>query len=501
VSSHHGSAQPRGLADVPHSELFVGRFGRMFRSLPPYEPSQQTIEALAAEMHELEEVGDDGGGDDEHSPNDNPEIPAGYTYVGQFLDHDLTFDPVSSLQRQNDPNALIDFRTPRLDLDSVYGSGLADQPFMYDTNDPAKLLIGQNPATDDTGNPLEQRDLPRNQQHRALIGDKRNDENTIVGQLQLTFLDFHNEIVDEIRSGALDHALTAHDDVFGEAQRLARWHYQWAIAFDFLPRIAGADVVSAMIKADRRAKHGGGQETIRRFDPDRRYYRVRDHPFMPVEFSVAAYRFGHSMIRPEYDLNDVVQNVPIFVEHPETAPITSHLGGFRALPQQWTIDWAHFFDLPGAGSPEQSRLIDTHLSTPMTLLPANIAADGSTGRSLAFFNLLRGKRLGLPSGQAVARAMGADVLTAHDLGFSHQAPLWFYVLKEAEVQQNGHQLGQVGGRIVAEVILALLDLDRHSFLNQNPAFEPVLERADPDTFTFPDLVALAVKQRAAVPVG
>jgi hypothetical protein len=222
---------------------------------------------------------------------------------------------------------------------------------------------------------------------------------------------------------------------------------------------------------------------------------------MPVEFSVGAYRFGHSQIRPEYDLNDVVQNIPIFVEHPETAPITSHLGGFRALPERWTIDWSNFFDLPGGDSPEKSRLIDTQLSVPMTHLPANIASDGTAGKSLAFFNLLRGKRLGLPSGQDVARAIGADVLTSQDLGFNGRSPLWYYVLKEAEVQHNGRHLGQAGGRIVAEVILALIDLDRHSFLSQNPAFTPVLERADAATFTFPDLISLAVRQREGVAVA
>jgi hypothetical protein len=500
MSIHHGSAEPRGLGAVPHSELFVGRFGRMFRALPPFLPSEALIEELAAEMHEPpDEIGGGGDGEDESSPFDNPRIPAGYTYVGQFLDHDLTFDPVSSLQQQNDPNALIDFRTPRLDLDSVYGSGPDDQPFMYDSDDSARLLIGHNPPSDEEGHPLEPRDLPRNQEHRALIGDKRNDENTIVGQLQLTFLDFHNQVVGEIRDHQLDEFLRSHD-VFAEAQRLVRWHYQWAIAFDFLPRIVGHELVDQLINVETVHKPGGGHQTIRRFDPHPRFYRVREHPFMPVEFSVGAYRFGHSQIRPEYDLNDTVQNVPIFVEHPETAPPTSHLGGFRALPAAWTIDWGHFFDLPGGQEPEKSRLIDSRLCDPMTRLPANIAADHSSGKSLAFFNLLRGKRLGLPSGQAVAHAIGADVLTSTDLGHPGPSPLWYYILKEAEIQQHGRHLGQTGGRIVAEVILALIDLDRHSFLSQDPAFTPVLERANPATFTFTDLITIALKQRTLVHV-
>jgi hypothetical protein len=488
----HGAAQPRGLDNVSRSELVVGRFGRMFRTLPPFEPSDELIQQLVGEMYQ-----EAPGAEDDGSPNDNPDIPAGYTYVGQFIDHDMTFDPVSSLDRQNDPNALTDFRAPRLDLDSVYGSGPADQPFMYDQNEPAKLLIGQNPAADADGHSLEPRDLPRNQLGRALIGDKRNDENTIIGQLQLTFLDFHNEVVDEIRSGSLAEFLISADDVFGEAQRLVRWHYQWAVAFDFLPRVCGQAMVDSLLKTETRHTPGGGEQTIHRFDPQQRFYHPRNQPFMPVEFSVGAYRFGHSMIRPEYDLNDAVQNVPIFVQDPEYAAPTAHLGGFRPLPRAWTIDWSKFFELSEGDDPERSCLIDSRLSEPMTALPSNIASDGSRGKSLAFFDLLRGKGLGLPSGQAVAQMIGADVLTSADLGFSGPSPLWFYILKEAEVQHGGRQLGQTGGRIVAEVILALIDLDSHSFLSQDPAFTPVLERADPTTFTFADIVGVALKQRTA----
>ena len=502
MANHHGTSLPRGLEDVPHSELILGRFGRMFRTLPEFDPPTSLINRLALEMRETagRDSPGNGSGGDETSADDNPEIPAGFTYVGQFLDHDLTFDPASSLQHQNDPNALTDFRTPRLDLDSVYGSGPADQPFIYDTNDSAKLLIGQNPAADANGNPLEARDLPRNQQGRALIGDKRNDENIIVSQLQLTFLDFHNQVVDDIRAGNLAGAVRSHDpaDVFSEAQRLVRWHYQWAIAFDFLPRIVGRDVVDSMLKTERRTARHGQHETIHRFAPAKPIYRVKDKPFMPVEFSVGAYRFGHSQIRPEYDLNDDVENVPIFIDDPDNAPITAHLGGFRPLPADWTIDWGHFFNVPGHDAPELTRKIDTKLSLPMTALPHNIAPDGSAGKSLAFFNLLRGKRLGLPSGQSVARAIDADVLTPAEVGFSGPAPLWYYILKEADVQHAGRHLGQTGGRIVAEVILALIDLDRTSFLSQDPAFKPVLDRADPADFTFVDLISLAIKQRSAV---
>ena len=138
-----------------------------------------------------------------HQPDgeldDNEAIPAGYTYFGQFVDHDITFDPVSSLQRINDPDALENFRTPRFDLDSVYGSGPGDEPFQYDRDsiDGVKLLVGKGRDVN-TGETTSEDDLPRNAQGIALIGDPRNDENIIVSQLQLAFIKLHNKFVDQI---------------------------------------------------------------------------------------------------------------------------------------------------------------------------------------------------------------------------------------------------------------------------------------------------------------
>lgn len=164
---------------------------------------------------------------------DNPEIPAGYTYLGQFIDHDITFDPSSSLQRMNDPEGLVNFRTPRFDLDSLYGSGPDDEPFQYDeASGGTKFLIGKGRHTD-TEQPTADDDLPRNEQGRALIGDPRNDENTIVSQLHLTFSKLHNRLVDQVGT---EHELTG-DELFKKAQRLTRWHYQWVVVHDFLARI------------------------------------------------------------------------------------------------------------------------------------------------------------------------------------------------------------------------------------------------------------------------
>src|SRR5262249_53274304 len=141
--------------------------------------------------------------DEENSGPDpsHPIIAAGYTYLGQFIDHDLTFDPVSSLQRENDPNALVDFRTPRFDLDCVYGRGPDDQPYLYQ-HDGVRMPLGRPlPGNNDDPNT---RDVPRNSPDagpkRALIGDPRNDENVIVSQLQGVFLRFHNRVAEVLHA-------------------------------------------------------------------------------------------------------------------------------------------------------------------------------------------------------------------------------------------------------------------------------------------------------------
>jgi hypothetical protein len=192
----HGGITPRGLDAVPKSPLFEGRFGRMFRALPAPLHDREALIALGNAMPEETNAG---------TAADNPAIPSAYTYFGQFVDHDITFDPVSQLQRLNDPDALVDFRTPRFDLDSVYGAGPTASPFLYESRDATfrgvKLLVGRNPRSDPLqgGDPLDPQDLPRNEQGRALIGDPRNDENIVVSQLQLAFLKLHDRAVDRVR--------------------------------------------------------------------------------------------------------------------------------------------------------------------------------------------------------------------------------------------------------------------------------------------------------------
>ncbi|CAA9279132.1 MAG: Animal haem peroxidase [uncultured Corynebacteriales bacterium] len=451
----------RGLAYVPISRQFEGRFGRMFR-LPPFVPDDARIAEIAEVMTE-----------NVTGPRpelDNPDIPSGYTYLGQFVDHDLTLDTASSLDRANDPDALTNFRSPRFDLACVYGRGPVDDPFLYDRstgND--KLLIGRHDDEDD---------LPRNTQEVALLGDPRNDENTFVGQLQLTMLKFHNKVVDLVEA---DPALArGSENRFEAAQRIVRWHYQWLVVHDFLRRTVGPRTYAAVL-----------DESGRRPEITREFYTWRTDPYMPVEFSVAAYRFGHSQIRGRYKLNTLVGPLRTFLPTSLLDPATrlQHFGGFRELPPFWTIEWARFFEVEGAGSDalQPTRLIDTKLADPLKELPPEIAGNRP---SLIERNLTRGARLLLPSGQDVAQHMGADVLGDSDIGLGGgPAPLWYYVLQEAKVQAGGRHLGQVGGRIVAEVFLGLLEKDPSSYLRNDPGWRPFL--AGGDDFTMADLITFA----------
>ncbi|MCI4371167.1 MAG: heme peroxidase family protein [Thermoplasmata archaeon] len=454
----HGT-ELRGLTSLARSSLPDGRFGRMFRNLAPFLPRNDLLEALARQMIEPEPKP---GQDD--TAGDNPDIPAGFTYFGQFIDHDLTFDPVSQLQRDNDPDALRDFRTPRFDLDSIYGSGPADQPFLYE-DDGIHLLIGRNAAGEE--------DLPRNAKGRALLGDPRNDENLIVSQLALGILKFHNRVVDTPAVAGLSDTVR-----FDEARRLVRWHYQWAVIQDFLVRLVGNDVVDDILRPDTyKVPAGPTAKPVKTVQIVRKFFHWKTRPFMPVEFAVAAYRFGHSMVRGEYELNANVVDIPIFAKDPEP-----DLRGFRERPAGHVIEWGRFFKFSESKLDVQpSRKIDTKLAFGLSILPDNVAAGI---HSLAERDLKRGKALGLPSGQSVARAMAIPedlILHERDLdplprdllkAFGHHTPLFFYVLKEAEVIGKARRLGPVGGRIVAEVIIGLLQGDPFSYVRAQPAWQP-----------------------------
>jgi hypothetical protein len=469
----------------------------MFRTLPAAKFTEDDLKKLASAM--VAEAEDNPTPETEVDDEENQGIAAGYTYLGQFIDHDLTFDPASSLEKQNDPDALVDFRTPRFDLDSVYGRGPDDQPYLYES-DGLRMLLGR-PLTGNSNDP-NTRDLPRNSPNagpqRALVGDPRNDENVIVSQLHGIMLRFHNSMVDHLSAGGRSPS-------FEEVQRQVRWHYQWVVMHDFLPTIVSQEVVDKILP--KRSKNGAIAER-----PNLKFFRWHNEPFIPIEFSAAAYRFGHSMVRPIYRLNSTLPSrFAIF-----SADLNAGLNGFRAFPTPWAIEWNLFFKMGGAPENGPQRVqpaykVDTSLVNPLANLPGAIDHP-----SLAERNLLRGMRMGLPSGQTVARHMDAKPLADEKLkvgkateeasktnklltdispAFKQNAPLWYYILAEAQQQfaknSTPIRLGPVGGRIVAEVFIGLLSGDQHSFLSQDRTWGPIPEFTEGGTFGMAQLIRKA----------
>jgi hypothetical protein len=470
----------------------------MFGALPPFASDNPSVRQA------LLKLGEGGGIMDAKDPPDatpielitdlnlsatnanNPRMTAGMTFLGQFIDHDITFDPTSSLERQADPEQIENFRTPTLSLDSLYGSGPDASPYLYQRANTAKFLVESGGIKGD---------LPRNSEGCALIGDPRNDENLIISQLHLAMLKFHNALVDHLEATGLQGR-----ELFCEAQRQVRWHYQWIVLHEFLPLTCGRDLVDQILREGRK------------------FYKWNNEPFIPVEFSVAAYRFGHSQVRPSYRANFTGSEGQPFVgmifgsSGLDPADPSDLRGGCRA--KRRFVGWPTFFDF-GDGRARPNKKIDTKLSSALFRLPPSVVtnpAPGTNPASLAQRNLLRHLTFELPSGQRVAQAMKAErLLTPEDLSelkdmhFQHTTPLWYYILKEAEVLASGEHLGPVGGRIVAEVLIGLLEGDKQSFVSQDPDWRPNLPTINPakqgDDFTMIDLLTIADPAAANVQVN
>jgi hypothetical protein len=466
--------------------------------------SQQTRDSLVA----LGEAMADQGADD---PAGDSAIPAAYTYLGQFVDHDITLEVSSATGSQlTDPDLqplplnrirqeTHNLRTALLELDSVYGLPAERDP---GPNDP-KMRIG---TVQPVGPPVPGKDavndLPREgrsvdvvHDRAALIGDPRNDENLIIAQLHVAFLRAHNRLVDEADP----------PDRFRKAKRRLRRHYQHIVLHDFLRRIADRQIVRDTIQQNRV------------YDPD------FDNFFLPLEYSVAAYRFGHSMIRAEYDYNVNFNSTG----RPNTSPATlarlfvftafsGEIVGLETLPQNWIIQWENFF--PGVGEFfNEARRIDTELVEPLEHLTiVSGQEEGGLAAKLAVRNLLRGYLMRLPTGQAVARALrqrlhgvrDIPVLTAEQIRqeaerdplqiqaleageFLERTPLWYYILAEAAILGDGQHLGPVGSTIVAEVLVGLVRRSPDSILEDGLDWEPNLPSAQPGTFNLPDLLRFA----------
>jgi len=400
----------------------------MFPELPSFPADEQFLHAL----------GRAGGvcdcGDSDDSPDSLGDSAAGWPIFGQFVAHDITADR-STLRSHADTAELHNSRSPQLNLECLYGDGPTGHPFLYQRDDPAKFLIG----TDGT-------DVQRNAEGIAVIGDPRNDSHVLMSQLHLAMLKAHNSFVDETRRSG-----TSNDRVFDEAARQLRWHYQWIVLNEFLPALVGQTLADQVLHEGPlwfRPKHGG---------------------FIPLEFADAAYRYGHAQIRHRYQLNTHTNPVPLFPD----------LLGFRAVPRDRTVDWKLFFDAPSATPAQRSKKIDGKLVRALIQLPLAVTGECEIEdyHSLAVRDLQRGQGVGLPSGEAVARHIGVAPLTAAQVGIAStgwkdETPLWYYIQREADARTGGHRLGPVGGRIVSEVLVGLLEADATSFRRNSGDWRP-----------------------------
>jgi hypothetical protein len=442
-------------------------------------PDEASLKALGEAM--IDRRAEDG---------DNSRLPAGFTYLGQFIDHDLTFDTTALGEVLEDPLALHNFRTPKLDLDCLYGAGPVAQPYLYErSEEPEKLLVGRTssrPGEGDNTVPTNLPfDLPRSPHGFALIGDPRNDENLIVAQTHLAFIRFHNKVVDWLKEDPTRREAPLRKSIFEEARDNVIWHYQWIIVNDFLPRILDQE-----------------QLTIVRENQDQRYYHIGEDQdaYIPLEFSGAAYRFGHTMVREVYDYNRVFNRDRIPAELELLFRFSGLSGGASEdvpIPSDWIIDWRSFFELDSGTKPGVTRRLDPLLAPKLQDLPV------PDTKSLAVRNLLRGRKLKLPPGQSVARfmrfeplkpeqiAQGPDGEVARAQNLHIETPLWYYILKEAEIQGDGVRLGQVGSRVVAEVFFGLLRADSGSYLCRKPNWTPRLPTNDRGEFGMAELLKFA----------
>ena len=480
------AAAPASAAPVTPLATPADRFGRMFPGLPPFIPTDERRRAA------LRDIGRPGGIMDaadnlavgpvllitdpaQSTVNrDNPQHTAGTTFFGQFLDHDMTFDGTSRLGVPTTPENSPNGRTPALDLDSLYGGGPVASPVLYEA-DRVRLRI-------ESGGLFE--DVPRNASGTAIIGDPRNDENMMVSGLHAAFILFHNKVVAQLQAAGVPAA-----QQFAQARQTVTWHYQWIILHEFLPQIIGTPMLQSILT--------GG----------RRWYRPEPGPaFIPVEFQGAAYRFGHSMVRPSYRAN--LAGNPDgtaffgFVFDPagegQADPVDLR-GGRRA--RRRFIGWQTFFDF-GDGQVRRNKRIDRKISTPLFNLPLGAIATGDQPTVLPQRNLLRHLTWGIPAGQRIAQNMGEQQLLITELAdygvaLENQTPLWYYVLAEAERLTDGLTLGPVGGRIVGEVFVGLLQLDPNAFLRVQPNWKPTLPTQTPGDFRMTDLLRFAAVDPAS----
>ncbi|MCK5207359.1 MAG: hypothetical protein KAQ79_05045 [Cyclobacteriaceae bacterium] len=364
----------------------------------------------------------------------------GLAIFGQLLAHDMTFEVTSKFRGYNQVETFFNDRTIRLDLDCLYGQW--NQDFLYDASARDKLLLGEEHDHDG----ITWSDLQRNTQGKAIIPDARNDENIIVSQLHILFILFHNKMIDKVKEHCSNY------DAFQEARKQVIWHYQWLILHEYLYKITDWVIFRDILKNGPK------------------YFVCPD--FLPLEFTGAIFRTGHSQTRETNRINK------------DTEKNLFELGAFSKMEDY--VDWHFLFDF-GDDCVEYARLIDTKIGKIFHDIPF-IKSGKKYERSLPYRNLKRSVTYGLASGEDIARRMCIEPLDIEETSHLHGTPLWYYVLKEAELLgHGGEHLGPLGSRIMLESFLSILNHDKHSFLVLHPKWKPEIGRKEGE-FDFVDLV-------------
>ncbi|MBB4079711.1 hypothetical protein GGR28_002336 [Lewinella aquimaris] len=407
-------------------------FTRLFPELEALELSDADCWAYAQKMMDWGKL----------DSSDSTTITNGVAIFSQFLAHDITLDANSRLRAGNRLANIANDRTINLDLDCLYGQKTQD--FYYDAKDTDKLLLGEK-YSDGTHH---WHDLQRNAQHKAIIGDSRNDENILVSRMHVLFIEFHNRMVDHVR------ATGGPQKAFEIARRQVIWYYHWLIVYEFLGKMLDPSLHSRLLREPARFYPWPGP--------------------LPLEFTGAAFRTGHSQTRDENRINDTTEKKLM------------ELGFFTAMKE--FVDWRYLFDF-GDGRVQYARRLDTMIGRSFHRLPF-IKTDDRREQSLPFRNIRRGVGYGLPSGEAVAMRLGFDPLTVPltQKLCTPGTPLWYYILHEAaELGNDGEYLGPVGGTILGECFLTILRHDDESYLKRYPRWRPTLGR-EPHRFDFVDLI-------------
>jgi len=427
-----------GRVDAP---IHGGRYRSLFADLPALRVDAEALHALGRPGGPCD-LGAAGGAD--------ARVAAVWPFFGQYVAHDITADR-SPLVDRAAVAELRNARVPRVNLEGLYGAGPVGAPYLYRAGDPAKLLLA--PGGDD---------VPRNHEGIALLGDPRNDVHLFTSQMSVAFIHLHNRLVDRLREDG-----TAEQDLFDEARRAATWHYQQVILREFLPGLIGAELAGELLEDGPRS------------------YRPGEDPYIPFEFADAAYRYGHAQIRDRYQVNARFGPVPVFPD----------LMGFGPVGPERAVDWTLQVDVAGHAPAQRAKRIDARLPASLIALPTHVSGSdpGTDYASLANRDLQRGQAVGLPSGEAIARHLGVPPLSPEQVGLAEhgwrtETPLWIYLLREADALHDGERLGPVGGRIVGEVLVGIIDADPESFRSVDPAWTPTLPARTPGAFGLADVL-------------